>query len=117
MLRVDSAWGWPPAGWGSASDSGPARFESPPGKHRATIWVVGDQLTGTLEGISPSAVLALARQLGLGFGVFHFECSDMHAWRFIGMDALPDRTPALVLEKLGDYLQSHVMHLAEEMPA
>lgn len=97
----------PFAGTGSVPVGAPGALYLPDRAERATLWVVGDQVLSTLDGVDCTAVLSFARRIGLGFGTLEFVRSSVGQWLWARFDALPASAPDAVLDALAAFLLRH----------
>lgn len=112
MQRLDGA---PPAV--PAAISGPAWLCSRTTGEAGQVWIVGDRTIGALDGVSEAAVRLFGKQLGLGFGVLHFERGTDGHWRWTALDPLPLHAPAPVMLTLINYLAQHACRETEILPS
>lgn len=89
----------PRCGWGWFGSVGTGRT--------GNLWIVGDTVLGSLEGVSAEKALRFAQMQGIGFGLLHFEEYADESWRLTGFDALPLWAPATVVRALVDLLAGH----------
>jgi hypothetical protein len=100
----------------AAGPGAPAWYGSATTGEAAHLWVVGDAVVGTLDGVADDAVLRFARALGLGFGVLAFERDGAGRWVWMSADPAPLYAPPHVVARLADYLAAHAV-LACEVPS
>lgn len=89
------------------SINGPACLCSLTSMAAGSLWIVGDQVVGALDGVSAGNALQFARHLGLGFGVLDFERDAAGHWRWTGVDPLPLQAPPAVVQALAAYLAQY----------